>query len=758
MSLFALGFSDTITASTAKVGAAYSNVTKSPRQRAEALLEQMTWAEKVGQMGGIRRLFSADLAFNKTSYAEIRTLQNGMIGYGSYMNKAQDVLPLVNAIRADRLNIPYITMTDSVNGILLVGGSVFPGSLTMSSSWNPALYGEAIAAIREESLAMGTRWVLSPELDIGKEPRYGRVGEMYGEDAYLNGEFGTQYVKTMQERDANGFVKVAATIKHFVYGLPSGGVNTASMFGGINHIFNDLAPPFIKTIKEAKPLSLMVSYATVDRVPMAANKWMLQSLLRDSMGFEGIIMADAGAIENLYTQAQVASSTTDAALKALRAGIEMELSPAQPAMFPNLVDVVNDTGVAALIDAAVLQFLEIKFASGVFEQPLPTLDLNSTLRAPLHLQANKDISREAIVLLQNDGTLPLVKKSTGKVALLGPFAEVINAGSYAAQNSSQPAFGNTLHASLVNALGASNVQYVLGVDFTDTEEDSGIETALTAAKDAGLAILMLGSLSVNPEDPLFSKRTDGEDFSHADLGLPGLQQELLDAVLDAGVPTVLILSGGQAFVLNNSTLRANTILHSFLGGEFTGDALVEVLFGDVNPSGKLTISLPQANGAFPINYDYLRTDNEAGASFDGYAAWTFPELSRDPPMPFGFGLSYTTFNVSKPTVSFSSGANSSLAVSGSVSNTGNYTGKEVVQLYFSQQYSLIETPVKRLIRFSKLELRPGEVANFTFSVPVGELGYYVHTEWQVDSGNYTFYLGSSSRDADLETANVVLSV
>ncbi|KAF2085372.1 glycoside hydrolase family 3 protein [Saccharata proteae CBS 121410] len=726
----------------------------------------MSLDEKVGQMGGIRRLLESNLSFNATKFADINTLENGNLGFGAMLNRAEDVLPIANAIRAKQINstrlgIPYITVTDSVNGPYLAGGTLFPASLSMSSSWNLPLYEKVVEVIRDENMALGTHWVLSPELEVAKEPRYGRVGEMYGEDAYLVGEFGTQYVKTMQERDSQGYVKVATTIKHFVYGLPSGGVNTASQYGGMNHIFNDLALPYIKAITEAKPLSLMASYASVDRVPMSANRYMLQDVLRDKMGFEGLIMSDATAVYHLYTQSKIAASPADAALKAVRAGLQMELAPQQPATFPTLVDVSSSDDLAA-IDEAVRQILEIKFATGMFERPLPSVSaLETTLRAPQHLEAARNISRESIVLLKNNGILPLPSTNSTKIAVLGPFADIINAGSYAANNCSSPLFGSTLLSSLTASLGPSNILHVPGVDILSTDPStSHINDAVTAAKSANLAILTLGSLSVNLEDPLWTQRTDGEFYAHASLSFPGLQQDLLNAVLDTGVPTILVLSGGQAFVLDDSALRADAILHSFLGGEFTGDALVEILFGRVNPSGKLTISLPKSDGATPINYDYLPSDDQGGPS-SGVAkssAWQFPLLTRDPPMGFGFGLSYTTFEISGPSVTegFDEDGEQVFEIAATVRNTGTAAGKEVVQLYFRQLYSGIERPVKRLVRFRKVELGSGEVGNVSMSVLARELGYYVDMEWRVDEGGYTFYLGSSSRDEDLQSVDVVV--
>ncbi|KAF6795897.1 periplasmic beta-glucosidase [Colletotrichum sojae] len=761
-------------------GSVYLDASLSPKERADDLLRLMTWEEKVGQLGGIRRLaenVNGKLSFNETSFEEIRKTQNGQIddrGFGAPTNYAQDLLPIANRVRSEQINntrlgIPYITIADSVNGLMISGGTLFPGAIAMGSTWNIPLYEQAIAAIRDENMAMGTHWVLSPEVDLAKEPRNGRNGEMYGEDPYLVGEFATHYINTMQQKDENGFIKVATTIKHWVYGSSSGGVNTASMQGGLNHILNDIGAPYVKAIKESKPLSLMVSYASVDQIPMSRNRYLNKNVLRDLLGFKGLIMSDAGSIKNMYTQSKVAKSFADAGVKALRGGLEHELSPRPPSMFPTLIDSVNDTEIVGLVDEAVRAILEIKFATGAFDLPLPTVEnLNATLRSEEHLEINRNISREAIVLLQNDGTLPLQRSNVPRVALLGPYADILNTGQYAANNASDPSYGDTFRRSLERELGAENVKFVAGVDILRTNDSSGIPDAVAAAKEAGLAVVVLGSGWGSVDNTYESlHRTDGEGFSHPDLGFPGLQQDLLDAVLDAGVPTVLVLSGGQTFLLSELTRRSKAILHTWLAGEFTADALVEILFGDVNPSGKLTITFPEAEGAFPVAYDYFPSDDEGGFGAAIEYDWHFPELTRYAPIRFGFGLSYTTFNISAPSISCQAAGSSNstscacdstsqLTVTVTVSNTGEIAGKEVVQLYYRPEYTQIEFPVMKLVRFDKVEILPGGSKIVSLTVPYEELGYFVDGDWVVETGLYNLWVGGSSRVEDLQALNVTL--
>lgn len=580
----------------------------------------------------------------------------------------------------------------------------------------------------------------------------------------------------MQEKDDDGFVKIATTIKHFVYGQPNGGVNRASMFGGINHIMNDLAIPYIKAIKDAQPLSAMVSYSSVDGVPMSINKYMIQNVLRDIIGFKGLVMSDASSIEYLYIESMVAKSGKDAALQALRAGLNHELSPAGTGHFTTLIDAVDDEDIVRLVDESVRAILEIKFTTGAFDKALPTIeDMHKTLRNERHLKINRNITRESIVLLQNeDATLPLSLNTTHKIAVVGPYADIVNAGMYAACNASDPAYGDSLRRSLERTLGADNVLYEQGVPIlpSNDTDTSGIEGAAAMAREAGLAVVVLGSGYGTFDPATFDNaRTDGEGFAHAQLGFPGRQRELLDAVLATGTPTVLVLNGGQVFVLDEA-LRSGSaeapapkaILHAWLSGEFTGDALVEILFGDVNPSGKLTATMPDSDGQFPVAYDFLPSDDAGGFGTATLYDWQWPQLKRrGPPLRFGFGMSYTTFEVSTPPllrVDTSSNGEENVSVAVSVRNTGPRTGKEVVQLYYRPEYTQgLEFPNMRLVRFDKVEVAPGEQREVTLAVPAAELGYYVNGEWRggADAGaNYTFWVGTSSREEDLQRLNVTL--
>lgn len=570
----------------------------------------------------------------------------------------------------------------------------------------------------------------------------------YGEDPYLNGEFGLIFVNTMQTLNSKGYMKVAATLKHYVYGSELGGVNEASMLGGPNHIFNYLAAPFIKIFKNASPASIMPSYASIDGVPATMNTYLLQDVLRNTFGFTGIVVSDADAITGLHNAHNTASSIPDSGVQAVLAGMDLELAINFPSGFQYLVGNSSIPAIVSQVNTAVSRLLRLKFQMGLFDPEYSSdVELNTTLRAPSHLQANTNISRESIVLLQNDGILPIKKTGTTwpKVAVLGPFAQIIDTGTYAAWTNAEN--GNYTFLDALNAeFGVDNVNYVQGVDVLGTS-NANISTAAAAASQAGLAIVTLGSVSVGYQDSLFSERTDGEGNTHASLAFPGLQQELLNAVIATGVPTILVMSGGQAFELTNGALNSSAIVHGFLGGEASGQAMVDILTGRVNPSGRLTLSYPLYSEVTPDYYNRLPSDYSAGAI-------QFPSIQENYLYPFGYGLSYTTFNLSGAALDKSSYTqDASIVVSTTLTNTGSIDGQEVVQVYFRQvSSSVIELPIKRLTGFDKVSTPAGESINVSITVPVQELGYYVNGKYRVDTGNYAMYVGMSSGDSDLQPA------
>ncbi|KAM0328883.1 hypothetical protein ACHAQA_005299 [Verticillium albo-atrum] len=516
------------------------------------------------------------------------------------------------------------------------------------------------------------------------------------------------------------------------------------MLGDPNHIYNILALPYINVLRKVKPASIMPSYSTIDGVPAHSNSYLLQNVLRRQFGFEGVIVSDADAIAMLYLTHKTASSLNDAGIKSLAAGVELELAIGFPTGFESLVGNQTVPGVSRNVNQAVSRILDLKYQLGLFDRSLAvnTTNLDSILRSDNHLGINKNITRESVVLLKNDGILPLPNAKS--VAIIGPLADVINTGTYAAWTNKEN--GNKTFLDAANAeFGAENVKYVRGVDITDLES-SDIDSAVQAAKAAGLAIVVLGSVAVGYEDNLFNKRTDGEGNTHASLKFPGLQEDLLAAVIASGVPTVLVVSGGQAFELAGTAQGASAILHGFLGGEMTGQALIDIITGETNPSGKLTITFPITSEVNPVYY------NREFSDWQGPGAIQFPYLEKNYLYPFGYGLSYTSFNLTKTAIDKATyGKRDTVKLTVTVSNTGSVDGKEVVQVYFQQVVAPLSLPVKRLVGFSKVDVAAGTSKSVVIEVPIQDLGYWFDSKYKVDTGKYLFFVGNSSDDDSLSS-------
>ncbi|KAK7415571.1 hypothetical protein QQX98_005817 [Neonectria punicea] len=573
------------------------------------------------------------------------------------------------------------------------------------------------------------------------------LSDMYGEDPWMNGEYAAAYISTMQEEDFNGFMKVATTIKHYLYGMSTGGINQASMLGGVNHIYNILALPYINVMKKVTPASVMPSYATVDGIPAHSNSYLLQDLLRQQFGFDGVVVSDADAIAMLHLTHKTASTLNDAGIKSLAAGVQLQLELAIgfPTAFEPLTGNQTVDGVACNVNDAVSRILDLKFKLGLFDKSLEadTKALRS-LRSEKHLEINEKISSESIVLLKNDGVLPL--DSVKKLAVLGPLADVINTGTYAAWTNKENG-NNTLLDAIKAEFGADNVNHVRGVSIVNTD-DTNIDTAVGAAKDAGLAIVALGSVAVGWEDSLVGDRTDGEGNTHASLKLPGRQDELLEAITATGVPTILVLTGGQAFELHNAAQDAQAILHGFHSGEETGRALVDIITGRVNPSGKLTFTFPVRSEVNPVYYNREQSDWQSAGAIQ------FPNLEKNYLYPFGYGLSFTTFEFSDTSLDKSNyGTKDRAKVTVKISNTGKVDGKEVVQVYFRQKVAPLSLPVKRLVGFSKVLVSAGSSKTVEISIPVQDLGYWLDGKFRVDKGTYEFFVVEATFD-DVKAAGL----
>lgn len=412
----------------------------------------------------------------------------------------------------------------------------------------------------------------------------------------------------------------------------------------------------------------------------------------------------------------------------------------------------NPTVVTAVREAA-RRVLTLKFLTKTFDDPNPDLKkLNSSLRTTDAMQTNLDITRESMVLLKNDGILPLKSSLLSKVAVIGPMADIINPGSYAA---SDYRTGSTILSGIKKI--SSDVTFSRGCfRNNDTDFATMKAEAVTNAKSASLAVVALGSVA-QTVDTNANDRTDGEGFDHADLDFPGLQNELLKAIAERGTPIVLIVSGGQAFSMEYAANATNAIIHTFLQGELGGDVVAEIITGKTNPSGKLTVSIPRLSSAVPIYYNYISSDRKQVGWQQVYTDYQSPLLDCLALYPFSHSLSFTKFDISSVTVTNNTSTHGNITFKAIVKNTSSVQGKEVVQVYFNQFAPDIERPVKNLIRFTKVDLNPGVSTTVSFSIAVSELGYFINGVKQVDADQYTIFVGSSSDDADLVATKIVVN-
>src|SRR4051812_10395001 len=675
----------------------------------------MTLEEKVAQLGGvwITQLVRGDRLDPERTADRLRHGIGHVTRIGAstglrpqasarLMNEVQRV-----AVEETRLGIPVIVHEESTGGYCARDATVFPQGLGLATTWDPALVESVAGVIRDQMLAVGARHTLAPVLDVARDPRWGRVEETYGEDPVLCGTVGTAYVRGLQTDDlAHG---VAATGKHFLgYGLPEGGLNHAPVQLGPRELREVYAEPFAAAIRDSGLASIMNSYSAVDGLPCAGSAAILTDLLREELGFDGLVVADYFAVALLITHHRTARDRAEAAAQALSAGLDLEL----PAFdcYRELTRLVEEGAVdVALIDRAVRRVLRSKFDLGLFEQPYVDADRASTVFDTL---AQRDLARRAaaasVVLLRNEHQLlPLDVNRLGRVAVLGPLADSVRGlqGDYhypahaeiVFENDAAPspvlpqaggAFSPGPHytphvtplAALVTAIGDwAEVEHEEGCAVTG-DDRSGIEPAVRAAERADVALVFVGG-----ESGLMRHSTVGEARDASDLTLTGVQQDLVEAVVATGTPTVVVVIGGRVFALPWIAEHVPAVLFAWLAGEEGGNAIADVLVGRSNPSGRLPVSMPRSAGQVPVHHGHRAGGGRS--QFHG----DYTDSPTTPLFPFGHGLSYTTFEYGALALDSATTADA-VTVTIDVTNTGERDGDEVVQLYVRDDVASVARP------------------------------------------------------------------
>ncbi len=624
-------------------------------------------------------------------------------------------------IAHNRLGIPALFIEEGLHGFDT--GTVFPAPINLAATFDPGLAQKTGAAIAAEARATGVGMILAPVLDLAREPRWGRVEEDFGEDAYLTGQMGLAYVRGAQGESLNTDHSVVAEPKHFAgHGSPEGGTNTSPVHMGERELRSVMLESFEPAFREGHAMATMAAYHEIDGIPITADPFLLKTVLRGEWGFRGMVLSDLGAIQRLYKVHHVAATPKDAVCLAIRSGVDMQFYDFDHDVFQNaLLDCLQEgTLPQADLDRAVAAVLRLKFSLGLFDRPFVDPASNQrTNRSQAHLDVSLESARESMTLLKNENHLLPLSKSVRQIAVIGPNADVARYGDYEKE-------ANGERISLLQGVRSAVPKATVVFD-----EGKNLAAAVAKARAADVVILGLGE----------RQGISGEGFDRSELGLPRQQEQLLEAVVHAGKPVVLVLENGRPLTIGWAKKHVGAILEAWYPGEFGGRAIAETLFGDNNPSGRLTITFPRSVGQLPDFYNADPSRVRKYVDDDG-----------KPLFPFGFGLSYTSFDYGDISVQTpAAGSKDDVVVSFQVTNAGEREGTEVPQLYVRQEVGSVETPVRSLEGFTRVHLRAHGSRMVTMHLHQKQLEVWnAEKAWAVEPGYYTLWVGGSS-EATLTT-------
>ena len=728
------------------------------------LLSRMTLAEKCAQLVSATGLeegepFSVEKArrhwMDGVAYINARQRPRGTREAVRFLNAAQKFLR-----EETRLGIPALGIGEGLHGFMANEATSFPQAIALASAWDPDLHQRVFSATAREMRARGAHYVLSPVLDVARDPRWGRTEETYGEDPYLISRLGVAAVRGLQGKTFTGAPdRVLATAKHFsAHGQPEGGTNAAPANYAERILREELFAPFEAAVREGGVGSVMASYNEINGIPVHINHWLLKDVLCGEWGFTGFVISDGWGVDDLYRLHAVAADAAEAAEKAFNSGIEAELGTCLRHL-PAAVEAgrIRESD----LDRAVAKMLRVKLMLGLFEDPFVDEDAAVAVTTSAeHRALALEAARKAIVLLKNEGDLlPLDRDQLGSLAVIGPNAAAVRLGGYSG-DPLEPV--SVLDGLRQKADGEIEILYAEGCGLTqaegsalelwftdevipaDPDHDAAlIAEAVVVADKADIVLLVLGD----------NEQTCREGWSKDHLGdrdsldLPGSQEALLRAVAATGKPIILLLINGRPASINFAAEHIPAILEGWYLGEAGGHAVAEVLFGETNPSGKLPITFPRSVGQIPAYY-YHKPSARRGYLF----------TDASPLFPFGHGLSYTTFTISDLRLDRAAiRPDETATLSVDVTNTGDRTGDEVVQLYIRDVLSSrVTRPVKLLKGFQRITLQPGETRTVRFTVGREQLQYLdEHMQMTVEPGEFTLMVGGSSATLREITLEVV---
>lgn len=705
--------------------------------KVDSLLRQMTLEEKLGQMNQLSPWDFEELAA-RIRKGEVGSILN--VVNPEEINKIQKI-----AVEESHLGIPILVARDVIHGYK----TIFPIPLGQAATFNPEIaeQGARIAAI--EASADGIRWTFAPMIDVARDPRWGRIAESCGEGPYLNAIMGTAMIKGYQGDSLNDPTAIAACAKHFVaYGAAEGGRDYNSTFIPERVLRNVYLPPF-KAAADAGCATFMTSFNDNDGVPSTANSFVLKDVLRKEWKYDGMVVTDwASALE--MVNHGFCTDGKDAAEKSVNAGVDMEM--VSETFIQNLKQSIAENKVSMeTIDNAVRNILRLKFRLGLFDNPY-VVTPQTVKYAEKHLQTAKTAAEQSVILLKNENqTLPFTDKIK-TLAVIGPMADAPyeQMGTWVFDGEKEHT--QTPLTAIKEMYGDRvKVLFEKGLDYSRDKNTAGIARAVSAARQADAVVVFVGEESI----------LSGEAHSLANLNLQGAQSQLIKELAATGKPVVTVVMAGRQLAIADEVKVSDAMLYSFHPGTMGGPAIADILFGKVNPSGKTPVTFPRMSGQVPIYYAQHKTGRpanptemlideipvEAGQTSVGCRSF-YLDAGNSPLFPFGYGLSYTTFEYSNLSLASDKlTAQDTLSISFTLKNTGKYDGTEVVQLYVQDKVGSVTRPVKELKRFQRVTLKAGESTQVSLSLPVSELAFWGYDmNYTVEPGDFRLWVGTNSAE------------
>ncbi len=715
-------------------------------QRVDSLLALMTIDEKIGQtyqvsgsgewIDELIRKGSVGSVINEVDPAQL--------------NRIQKI-----AKEESRLGIPLIVGRDVIHGFK----TIFPIPLGQAATWNPEIIKEGAHIAALEARSIGVHWTFAPMLDVSRDARWGRIAESFGEDTYLTRIFGTAMIQGFQGSDLKDQGTIAACAKHFAaYGAAEGGRDYNTVDLSLQTLYNVYLPPF-KAAVEAGAATFMVSFNEINGVPSSGNEFLVRNLLKTEWRFEGFVVSDWASISEMINHG-FAADDRHAAELAMKAGVDMEM--VTTTYIEYLSSLINEGIISEeWLDEAVRRILRVKFQLGLFDNPYVNATTRFDTLDPEHLQVAYESAVQSMVLLKNQDTILPLDKNLKQVAVIGPMANdgYEQLGTWIFDGEEKHSV--TPLQAIQDYIGTEKVRYEQTLTYSRDKNKSVFNEALQVAKNSDAVLVFVGEESI----------LSGEAHSRADITLPGVQEDLINELHKSGKPVIVVVLAGRPLALSRIEPSADAILYAWHPGTMGGAAIIDILFGEQNPSGRLPVSFPQMSGQEPFYYNHKNTGRPPGTdmytSIDDIPVRPFQtslgntshylDAGYEPAYPFGYGLSYTTFSYSNLQLSDTAlRINDTLNISVQLRNTGEREGVETIQLYIRDVVGSTTRPVKELKSFQRKTIQPDEEVAVNFKLSANDLGFYNDKlEWVVESGKFILYVGSNSKELMEASFNLV---